>query len=87
MKERALFVLAQSGSAQARQMVAEIARGKSNPGLQEKAIKYLGLFGGDQSRQALAEIYARSLFELAEAHGGREAIEACMREAFAALPA
>src|SRR6202022_2017118 len=42
MKERALFVLAQSGSAQARQMVAEIARGKSNPGLREKAIKYLG---------------------------------------------
>ncbi len=58
MKERALFVLAQSGSAQARQMVAEIARGKSNPGLQEKAIRYLGLFGGKESRQILSEIYA-----------------------------
>ncbi len=58
VKERALFVLAQSGSAQARQMVAEIARGKSNPSLQEKAIKYLGLFGGKESRQILAEIYA-----------------------------
>jgi HEAT repeat protein len=60
MKERALFVLAQSGSSQARQIVADIARGRSNPGLQEKAIKYLGLFGGKESRQILAEIYASS---------------------------
>jgi len=58
MKERALFVLAQSGSAQARQILADIARGKSNPGLQEKAIRYLGLSGGKESRQLLAEIYA-----------------------------
>ncbi len=60
LKERALFVLAQSGSPRARDVVAGIARGQSNPDLQEKAIRYLGLFGGDRSRQALAEIYAAS---------------------------
>ena len=60
LKERALFVLAQSGSPRARQVVTGIAKGQSNPYLQEKAIKYLGLFGGEQSRQALSEIYASS---------------------------
>jgi hypothetical protein len=57
LKDRALFVLAQNGSPQARQIVADIARGKRNPGLQEKAIKYLGLFGGESSRGVLNEIY------------------------------
>jgi hypothetical protein len=60
LKERALFVLAQSGSPRARDVVAAIARGQSNPDLQEKAIKYLGVFGGERSRQVLAEIYAQS---------------------------
>ena len=58
LKERALFVLAQSGSPRARDVVAGIARGQSNPDLQAKAIKYLGLFGGEKSRQVLSEIYA-----------------------------
>jgi len=66
MKERALFVLAQSGSPQARQIVAETARGKSNPALQETAIKYLGLFGGKESRQTLSEIYSTANPELKE---------------------
>ena len=34
----------------------------------------------DAQPDALAEIYARSLFELAESKGGREAIEACAGE-------
>ena len=57
-KSRALFVLAQSGSAQGREIIARIARGQSNPELQREAIKYLGLFGGAQSRQIMAEVYA-----------------------------
>jgi tetratricopeptide (TPR) repeat protein len=63
LKERALFVLAQTGSARARDVVAEIARGQSNPDLQEKAIHYLGISGGEKNRQILAEIYASSTEE------------------------
>jgi HEAT repeat protein len=57
-KSQALFVLAQSGSAQGREIIGKIARGQSNPDLQREAIKYLGLFGGAQSRQIMAEVYA-----------------------------
>src|SRR6266487_2131338 len=42
-KSKALFVIAQS---------------QSNPDLQRKAVEYLGLFGGAQSKQTLAEVYA-----------------------------
>jgi hypothetical protein len=58
LKEKALFVLSQSGSPRAREIVAGIARGSSNPELQMEALKYLGLFGGRESRQLLSEIYA-----------------------------
>jgi hypothetical protein len=57
-KSRALFVLAQNGSPQGREIIGRIARGQSNPDLQREAIKYLGLFGGAQSRQIMAEVYA-----------------------------
>jgi hypothetical protein len=56
-KSKALFVLAQNGSPQSREILARIARGESNPDLQRKAVEYLGLFGGQQSRQTLADIY------------------------------
>lgn len=59
-KSRALFVLAQSGSPQARQILTQVAKGQSNPELQIKAIQYLGMFGGGESRKALAEVYASS---------------------------
>jgi len=58
LRNRALFVLTQSGSPRGRAVVADIARGKSHPDLQRTAVKYLGLFGGDESRQVLSEIYA-----------------------------
>ena len=58
LRSRALFVLTQSGSPRGRAVVADIARGKSHPDLQRTAVKYLGLFGGDESRQVLSEIYA-----------------------------
>jgi HEAT repeat protein len=60
LKERALFVLIQSGSPRAREVVAQFARGGANPDLQLKAIDQLGLFGGKASRQTLADIYAAS---------------------------
>jgi HEAT repeat protein len=59
IRERALFVLCQSDSPQAREIVSKVARG-GRPDLQQKAIKYLGLFGGAESRQALSDIYAAS---------------------------
>src|SRR6202048_407704 len=57
-KSQALFVLAQSGSPQAREILGKIARGQSNPELQRKAVEYLGLFGGAEARKTLAEGYA-----------------------------
>jgi TolA-binding protein len=58
LRERALFVLCQSGSPRAREVVVRIARGQQSPELQRKAVEYLGLFGGAESRQALSDIYA-----------------------------
>jgi len=56
-RSQALFVLAQSGSPQAREILGKIARGQSNPDLQRKAIQYLAMFGGAESRKILAEVY------------------------------
>lgn len=60
LKERALFVLAQSSSPQARAIISSIARGQSDKALQRKALEDLALFGGKESRAELAEIYAAS---------------------------
>ena len=57
LKERALFVLAQSNSAPARQVLITVARGGSNPDLQRRAIQYLGVHGTRENRDALAQIY------------------------------
>jgi HEAT repeat protein len=57
VKERSLFVLAQMGSDQAGNAIAEVARGNSSPELQRKAIQYLGVFGGPANRKVLSEVY------------------------------
>ena len=57
LKERALFVLRQSRSPKARDMLVAVAR-ESNPDLQMKAIHALGIMGGTENRQALADLYA-----------------------------
>ena len=59
LKERALFVLAQSNSARARQVMANTAKG-GNPDLQRKAIQYLGVHGGRENRELLAQVYSAS---------------------------
>jgi hypothetical protein len=59
-KSKALFVIAQSGSPQSREILGRIARGQSNPDLQRKAVEYLGIFGGAEARKTLAEVYASS---------------------------
>jgi HEAT repeat protein len=60
IKERALFVLAQSNAARARQVMTAVARGGSNPDLQMKAIRYIGMNASQPNRQLLGEIYASS---------------------------
>jgi hypothetical protein len=59
-KSKALFVIAQSGSPEARQILGRIASGESNPDLQRKAVEYLGVFGGTEARKTLAEVYAKN---------------------------
>jgi len=59
-KSLALFVLSQSGSPRARQMLVTVAKGGSNPVLQREAVSYLGMLGSKESHQALAEIYSVS---------------------------
>lgn len=60
LKERALFVLAQSGTPKAREIVVQFAKGAGNPDLQLKAVDYLGYYRGKENMQTLAEIYAAS---------------------------
>jgi HEAT repeat protein len=56
LKERALYVLAQNGSPEARQIIIRIARG-GNPDLQARAVQHLGAFGGPESKQVLLDIF------------------------------
>ena len=60
LKERALFVLAQSNSPRARQAITAVAKGAGNPDLQRKALQYLGTNGTRENRELLAEIYSAS---------------------------
>jgi len=60
VKDRALFVLAQSGAPEARTTLLRMARNDADPALQAKAVHYLGLFGGADSKQALVDLYAGS---------------------------
>ncbi len=57
MKERALFVLSQSPSQKATDILSRMARG-GNPDLQAKAVRYLGIMGGERNKQLLSDIYA-----------------------------
>ena len=59
LKERALFVLAQSRSPEARALLADLAR-QGNPDLQRRAVDYLGVNGTTENRIVLAEVYRTS---------------------------
>ena len=60
VRDRALFVLAQGGSPKAREVLVRIARTGPDEDTQTRAIRYLGLFGGQESGQALVDIYKSS---------------------------
>ena len=57
VKERALFVLAQSDDPKAQAAIQNIARGKENPALQCKAIEQIGIQGSKNSINSLVDIY------------------------------
>jgi tetratricopeptide (TPR) repeat protein len=56
LQENALFVLSQSRSTRAREIITNVAR-TGNPDLQIRAIRYLGAIGGPENRQLLDDIY------------------------------
>jgi hypothetical protein len=63
LKERALFVLANSNSPEAQKLIGEIARGQSNPALQLKAVRMYAAIKGKQSVATLAEVYQHTADE------------------------
>ena len=56
IKERAMFVLAQSNSPKAYEVLARMAK-SGNAEQQRVAIRYIGIAGGERNRQLLADIY------------------------------
>lgn len=57
VKENALFVLSQSRSSRAHEILGSVAKGGANPDLQLKAIRYLGTMGGSDNAQILEDAY------------------------------
>ena len=60
VRDRALFVLAQSRAPRARDILVNTAKNNANPDLQRSAIKYLGMMGPGEDRDALVGIYRAS---------------------------
>lgn len=59
-KERVLFILAQSSSEKAQEVVVSLAKGTADPKLQVYAIRQLAVAGGHRNGQALRDIYSAS---------------------------
>jgi HEAT repeat protein len=57
LKDRALFVLMQSGSDKAANVLLSVAKDNKDPELQIRAIRYLGMGGHGRNLSALKEIY------------------------------
>jgi len=60
VKENALFVLSQSRTTRAHDILGNIAKGGANPDLQLKAIRYLGVMNSPGNDQILEEAYRSS---------------------------
>jgi hypothetical protein len=60
VKDRAMFVLTQSHSPRAQQVLADYAKGSANPDLQMRAIRYIGMGGTADAQQQLSAIYGAS---------------------------
>jgi hypothetical protein len=57
VRDRALFVLSQSRSARAHDIMINTAKNNANPELQRTAIRYIGMMRGSDDRETLAGIY------------------------------
>jgi hypothetical protein len=57
VKERALFVVSQSGTPRGRALLVNTAKAATNPDLKIAAIRYLGRVSDTESQQTLDEIY------------------------------
>ncbi len=60
LRERAVFVLAQSRTVRGREALLRLAKGGINPDLQYKAVEYLGYQSTPETRQTLQELYSSS---------------------------
>jgi hypothetical protein len=60
VKENALFVLSQSRSTRAREILGNVAKGGTNPDLQLKAIRYLGVMNNPGNDQILEDAFRSS---------------------------
>ena len=60
VKENALFVLSQSQSPRARDIIVDTAKSGSNPDVQLRAIRYLGVMRSTDNRQVLGDVYKSS---------------------------
>ena len=58
VKDKALFVLSQANTPRAMEILGRIARDGSRPELQARALRNLGILGGENSRKVLADVYA-----------------------------
>jgi HEAT repeat protein len=58
LKDKALFVLSQASSAQAYDVLSRVAKNGANPELQRRAVRYIGIMGGERNRRLLADLYA-----------------------------
>lgn len=57
LKDKALFILSQSSSQQAYDILSRVARDGNNPDIQRRAVRYLGIMGGERNRKLLADLY------------------------------
>jgi len=69
VKENALFVLSQSRSTEARDLIASTARSSSNPDVQLRAVRYLGAMRTPDSQQTLDDIYRFAVEQTAMSRG------------------
>lgn len=60
VKKQALFILSQSGTPRAMEILASYAKGEADPELQRSAVEYIGLYGGTENSHLLEQIYLTS---------------------------
>jgi len=60
IKQRALFVVSQSKSPRAKEILSSVAKSSSDADLQLQALRYLQMFGGPEDKKVLSEVYAAS---------------------------